>query len=137
MPVTNPPAHHGKSGLLYISTAKAGALAQLALISEWSLDMATDKVETTALGDTNKTYVQGLKDVKGSFTGFFNDQDDALFDAADSPDGVMILLYPVAGLPIYWTGPAWLDASIKGSVTTAVGVTGTFSANGAWTRQST
>lgn len=135
--MTNPPAHHGKSGLIYISTAAAGALSQLALISEYSLDMTTDKVETTALGDKNKTYVQGLKDVKGTFTGFFNSADDSLFDAADSTDGIQMLIYPVAGIPDYWQGPAWLDASIKGSVTTAVSVSGSFSANGAWSRNST
>lgn len=133
----NPPAHHGKSGLIYISTTATGSMAPLSLISEWSLDMTTDKVETTALTDKNKTYVQGLKDIKGTFTGFFDSTDDSLFDAADSADGIQMLIYPVAGIPDYWSGPAWLDASIKGSVTTAVGVSGSFSANGAWSRNGT
>ena len=47
--------------------------------------MATDKVETTSLGDANKRYVMGLKDLSGSFTAFWDRLDDVLFDCADSP----------------------------------------------------
>ena len=131
---TNPPAHHGKEGVIAISTTGAGTVAAMELIAEWSLDLATDKVETTALGSPNKTYVQGLKDVKGTFSGFFNSADDSIFEAADSPDGVKIEIWPTVLSEISFVGPAWLDVSIKGGVNSAVAVDGSFVANGAWTR---
>jgi hypothetical protein len=128
-------AHHGKNGALYMSTSGTGPLAYVGQVSEYSLDMAVDTVETTSLGSTNKTYVQGLKDIKGSFTAFWNEIDDALFDAADSPDGCQILLYPSLLQPArHFSGPAWVSASIKLGVSAAVTVDGTFMANGSWTR---
>jgi hypothetical protein len=138
MAVTNPPAHHGNKGVLYMSTSRAGAMKPVALISEWTLDMASDKVETTALGDRNKTYCQGLRDTKGSLTGFWNSLDDAMFAAAESGDGIMLGIYPSELDPAtYFVGPAWLDVNIKGGVASAVSLEGTFSANGAWTRSGT
>lgn len=131
----NPPAWHGKDGLLYMSKVRGGPLSIVALLSEWSLDMATDKVETTALSDLNKTYVQGLKDTKGTLSGFWNSLDDTMFDAAESTTGVDILIYPtIVTTTTSFKGPAWLDVSIKGGVNAAVTIEGTFTANGAWTR---
>lgn len=124
---------HGKKGLVYISTTGGGAVALIKL-SSWSLDMATDKSEVTSFGDANKTYVQGLKDLKFSFSGFWDSQDDSLFIAADSIDGVKVLLYPSAtDAGKYWSGPAWLDASISVPVNGPVAVSGSGVANGSWT----
>jgi hypothetical protein len=98
--------------------------------------MATDKVEVTAFGDTNKVYVQGLRDIKGTISGFWDSADDSLFDASESADGMKLYLYPASTAPtIYFYGPAFLDASIAVSVTGAVTVTGNFAANGAWSRK--
>ena len=59
---TNPPATwQGRHRS--ISTTKIGTVAAVALITEWTLDRTSDKVETTALGDANKTYVKA-DDVK-------------------------------------------------------------------------
>jgi len=130
----NPPATHGKDGLLYMNAARGGPLVPIALITEWSLDMATDKVESTALGDKNKTYIQGLKDLKGTLSGFWNKLDDVLFEAAESGTGVDLLIYPSTLSTLCFGGPAWLDISIKGGVAAGVTLDGSFSANGAWTR---
>jgi len=128
--------YHGKSGGVYGSTTGAGVAAPLASLSKWSLSMATDKVETTSFNDPNKTYVQGLKDVKGTFSGFWDNADDSLFDGADSADGVRLYLYPATSYQqAYFYGPAWLDASIDVDVNGAVTVTGNFVANGAWGRK--
>jgi hypothetical protein len=128
-------AHHGKNGALYMSVSGTGPLAYVGQVSEFSLDMAVDTVETSALGAKNKTYVQGLPDIKGTFTAFWNEVDDALFDAADSPDGCKIALYPSLLQPArYWAGPAWVSASLKSGISAAVTVDGTFMANGAWIR---
>jgi len=134
-PVNNP-ATHGKEGILAIKLG-AGTLTAVGNISDWSLDMATDKVETTALGDQNKRYVVGLKDLKGTFSAYWDRTDDAIFEAAESPTGCEIAIFPSATSPVAWQGPAWLDASIKGGVTSAVTIDGSFVANGAWVRTPT
>jgi len=61
---------------------------------------------------------------------------DVIFDGADSPTGCYLAFWPSATSAQGWEGPAWLDASIKGGVTSAVTIDATFVANGAWTRSS-
>lgn len=105
-------------------------------ISEYALNMAKDKVEVTSLGDANKRYVMGLKDLSGTFTAFWDRLSDVLFDASDTDAGCFIAIYPSTTSAQGWEGPAHLDASIKGGVTSAVTIDATFVANGAWTRSS-
>jgi hypothetical protein len=126
--------YHGRRGSILISTTAAGAASALLSQTEWSLDMPTDRVETTAFGDSNKTYVQGLRDISGSFSGFWNDAESKLFTAAQSSDGIRMYLYPdLTNAPSkYAYGPAWLDASVTTGVAAAVATSGTFAANGAW-----
>jgi hypothetical protein len=128
--------YHGKSGVLYMSTTGSGVATATVSISGYTADFATDKVETTSFGDPNKTYVQGLKDIKVTFTGFLDDTGLGLFTSADSTDGVKIYLYPSSASPtVYWYGPAWLDASIAVPVGGANTLSGNFVANGAWGRK--
>jgi hypothetical protein len=105
-------------------------------LSQWSLDKATDKIDVTAFGDLNKTYVQGLPDIKGSLAGWFDSADDALFDGSESSDGIKMYLYPSSLAPsIYHYGTAWLDASISVDVKGAASVSGSFVAAGSWGRK--
>jgi hypothetical protein len=128
--------YHGKKGLIYGSTSGTGAAAPYVSLSNWTLDMATDKAEVTAFGDPNKTYVQGLKDIKGTLSGFWDNTGDTLFDAADSSDGVKLYLYPSSdAISKYFYGPAWLDASVATPSGGPVSVSGNFVANGAWGRK--
>ena len=119
-----------------LSTTGTGTAATGVSLSKWSLDRSTDKVDVTAFGDTNKVYVQGLPDIKGSISGWFDDTDDALFDASDSADGCKLYLYPSTNvLTNYHYGPAWLDASIDVGADGAISIAGSFVANGAWGRK--
>lgn len=121
---------------MYISTTGTGTPIAAISLSQWSLDKATDKIDVTAFGDLNKTYVQGLPDIKGSLAGFFDSSDDALFDGSESNDGIRIYLYPSSLAPtIYHYGPAWLDASISVDVKGACTVSASFVANGSWGRK--
>jgi hypothetical protein len=134
-PVNNP-GTHGKEGIVAMKMTSGGTYVAIGNISDWSLNMATDKVETTSLGDANKRYVVGLKDLSGSFTAFWDRLTDVIFDGADSPTGCYLAFWPSATSAQAWEGPAWMDASIKGGVTSAVTIDATFVANGAWTRSS-
>lgn len=125
--------YHGKQGALYLSTSASGTASPAVGLTNWSLNLAVDRVETTEFGADNKTYVQGYKDVSGTFSGFWDSSSDVFWDAADSVDGVKLYLYPSRDADdIYWYGPAWVDASIDVSNSGAVSISGSFAANGAF-----
>lgn len=125
--------YHGKKGVVYISTSGTAAAVAAVSLSSWSLDSATDRVEVTAFGDTNKTYVQGLPDLTGELSGFWNDTSDQLYDASRSADGVKLYLYPSSDATTkYFYGPAWVDFSIEVPVDGAATISGSFAANGSW-----
>jgi len=128
--------YHGKGGAVFLATSAGGAVGLCAGLTEWSIDSTTDTVEVTSFQDTNKSYVQGLPDLKGSFSGYWDAADDRIFDAAASTDGAKMILYPAYPLVSgqYWHGVAWVDASPSANVADAVKVSGTFVAAGAWTR---
>lgn len=126
-------AYHGKKGVIYLSTTGTGNASAVVKLNEWSLDSATDKAEVTSFGDVNKTYVQGLPDIKGTFAGFFDDTETKIATAAASSDGCKLYLYPSSDAATkYKCGPAWLDASIKVSNNGACTISGSFVANGSW-----
>jgi hypothetical protein len=133
--------YHGRKGEIAIAAAISPAgspdtldYTAVASLSEWSLSFSRDKIDVTSFQDTNKTYLVGLKDCSGSFSGFFDSATIAtLFNAGDDTDGVWIKITPSTDLPtVYFQGPSWLDLTVTGSVNDAVKVSGSFSANGAW-----
>jgi len=119
-----------------MSTTGASAAVTVGSVTSWSIDSSTDTVETTSFGDVNKTYVQGLPDVSGTFEGFWDDTDSTLFSGSGSASGVNMYLYPSTdALTKYWYGPAWVSYSVNTGVGDAVAISANFVANGAWGRQ--
>ena len=126
----------GRNGVIYMSTSGSGTATTVIALTNWSIDSATDKIEVTAFGDSNKTYVQGLKDLKGTFSGFWDDTETKPFTGADSSDGVKLYLYPSSNKTTsYFYGTAWLDASMNVGVNGAVQISGSFAAASSWGRQ--
>src|SRR5262245_8307536 len=75
----------------------------IASINEWAASFATDYEEVTCFGDLNKVYVPGLKDISGTFGGFWNSAELTLFEAADAPDPGTLRLMPNANEALfYW-----------------------------------
>jgi hypothetical protein len=56
----------GRKGVVYLSTTGSGTASSVLKITKWTLNQSTAKIDVTAFGDTNMTYVQGLRDVKGT-----------------------------------------------------------------------
>jgi hypothetical protein len=89
----------------------------------------------SSFGDSNKVYVQGLKDVQGTLSGFWDSADDKLFDAAESVDGAKLYLYMSSDAPgLFFSGLAWLDDSMSVGVNGAVTMNSSFVAAGSWSR---
>ena len=124
---------HGKDGAIYINGPK-GSGTKVAVKSEWTLNLARDYVDATVFGDTNKTYLVGLKDISGTYAGFFDNSGDLLVNAS-SDDIVQLYLYSDDGVSpvLVASGPSLIDGSISASNADAVRMTGNFRAAGPWT----
>lgn len=123
----------GRKGVIYMSTTGSGTATNVIKMNKWTINRTTDKLETTAFGDANKTYVQGLPDLKGTFSGFWDDTESKPFTGASSSSGVLLYLYPSSDIPTkFWSGPAWVDLSMDTGVAQAVTISASFAANGSW-----
>lgn len=121
---------HGKNGSIWLAST-GGAKTKVAVKNEWTLSLSRDYVDATVFGDVNKTYLVGLKDISGSFSGILDTSGDLLVNATDS-DAMQIYLYADDSTEVAH-GPGFIDSSITASNTDAVRVSGNFRASGAWT----
>ncbi len=118
--------YHGKQGVVRLN-------GTILVQATWSLDKSTDRVDVTSFGDANKAYVQGLPDVKGAISGFWDNTDTTLLAATEAAGAATLSLYPsslVAGA--YHYGPAFIDYKMSVDVKGAVKVDGSFVASGSW-----
>ncbi len=124
---------HGRNGRLYVGVANGTAAPSLvAYVNSFTFDSATDKVDATAFGDNNKTYLTGLADDKGSFAGMSDIAGDSLYTA--SRDGVArkFYFYPdfVNAVGTYFFGSAFWDLSSNFAVNDGGKVSGNWVAAG-------
>jgi hypothetical protein len=128
---------HGKNGAIYIGGPK-GTGAKVTTKTEWTLNLGRDYVDATVFGDVNKTYLVGLRDIQGQFSGLLDTSGDVMVNATSS-DALSIYLYAddttlnVTGAPILIAfGPGLIDASITAANNDAIKASGNFRAAGAW-----
>lgn len=126
--------HSGRTGVVYVAIESSTGVATLCIsLNAWKIDRKTDKYEVTAFSDTNKTYVQGLADVQGTLSGFWNDAETKPFAGAASTNGVKLYLYPDSTAPTkYAYGIAWMDVSIETPVSGPVTISANFAAANSW-----
>lgn len=132
MPANSGTKLHGKNGAIYIGGPK-GTGIKVATKSEWTLSLGRDYVDATTFGDTNRTYLVGLRDVSGTFAGLMDVSGDLLVNATTS-DIVQLYLYADDGASpiLVGSGPALVDAQINASNADAIRMSGNFRAAGNW-----
>lgn len=118
---------HGKDGAIYVDGVKVAAKA------EWTLSLARDTVEATSFGDTNKTYLVGLRDISGTYAGFLDNSGDTMLTAAGEDAKLIELYSDDTNNILVASGSGFIDATINASVSDAVRINGNFRANGPWT----
>jgi hypothetical protein len=128
---------HGKNGAIYFGGPVSGGGTKVTTKTEWTLNLNRDYVDATVFGDTNKTYLVGLRDIQGTFAGLLDTSGDYQV-AATLSDAVNIYLYGDDGtnggtVLLIASGPGLIDAAITASNTDAIKTTGNFRASGAWT----
>jgi len=99
-------------------------------LNAWTADFKTEYEDVTCFGDVNRVYIPGMKDAGGTLGGFFNSVELALFEAAEQDTPGLLKLVPSSTEPlVFWTGPAYMDASIDASLS-APKLSGTWKAAG-------
>ena len=123
---------HGKNGAIYVNGPK-GTGTKVATKSQWDLSMSRDYVDVTTFGDTNKTYVAGLRDTTGTFNGLLDVSGDLMVNNT-AVDNVPLYLYADDGASpiLIASGLALIDSSITTSNTDAIRVSGNFRAAANW-----
>jgi hypothetical protein len=112
--------------------------SMMAFLSDWSISFSTNKVDVTAMGDKNLTYVAGLPDSSGDFSGFMDDESAQTYVAATDGMPRKFYLYPNSTEQTeYFYGTILPDYSVSGSVTSAVTLKSSWNAAGPIKRVST
>lgn len=126
---------HGSTGQVMMDPTGGATVVAVGDLNAWTLDMARDQADVTAFADTNKQYVLGLPDVKGTYGGWWNSASSpALFEVAQGSIAVMLNLIPSTTEPTYFfEGLAYLDASIDVGMDGGISISGNFVAAGNWT----
>ena len=126
----------GRYGEVLYDPAGGATPTAIASINKFTLSLKTEKLDVTCFQDENRVYIPSMKDVSGTFGGFYNSEDLTLFEAADAPTPGMLKLVPNTTEPtFFWQGLAYLDADVEVDVQAAPTISGTFSAAGPWTRE--
>jgi len=119
----------GRNGQVLWDPAGTTAVEILSL-NAWTADFKTEYEDVTCFGDVNRVYIPGMKDAGGTLSGFFNSAELALFEAAEQDTPGLLKLVPSSTeASFFWTGPAYMDASIDASLS-APKVSGTWKAAG-------
>jgi hypothetical protein len=123
--------YSGAQGLIYLSSSGSGTPVLAGGFRAFTLDNSRDDIDTTEFGASNKTSVLGFPSSRGTFEGFWATDDTTLRDAANSPDGTNIAVYPSRNaMARYFGGPAWVDFSLRTAVDAAVTITGNWRSRG-------
>lgn len=124
---------HGKNGAIYLGGA-IGTGTKVAEKTEWSVQLNRDYVDATVFGDTNKTYLAGLRNFQGNYAGLLNTAGDDMLDASAQDEQLIYLYADDSGSPVLVAhGSGFIDANVTCSNTDAVRITGEFRAQGNWT----
>lgn len=120
---------HGRNGRVYIGIASGAEASPLPFVATWSINFATDKAEVTAMGDSNKTYVAGLPDASGEFSGFYDDATNQTYTAAVDGVARKFYLYPdQTATTKYFFGTVLPDFSVNGGVGDSVQISASWNA---------
>lgn len=129
---------HGYGGAIYIGGAVGSGGIRVAAKTEWSLSRDRDYVDATVFGDTNKTYLAGLPNLQGTFSGFLDTSGDLMLNSATS-EATELYLYAddgtIAGhaAVLVAHGPSLISANVNVTNTDGARISGEFRAQGAWT----
>jgi hypothetical protein len=103
-------------------------------VDSWKLSLKTAYIDVTCFQDTNLVYVQGLRDISGTITGYWNSSSYVLVTATGSAVAGYLELTPNTNESTYkFGGLAYMDADIDVQMKGAPKLSASFKAAGPWT----
>jgi len=129
---------HGYKGSISMDDTGAtppGTYTPVASMKQWTIDFTRDRQDTTCFLDPNKTYVQGLADIKGTLAGLWEAAASRpLLDVMMGDAAVGLKLVPSElDATAFFSGLAYLDGSMDVAVDGAITIAGSWAAAGPWT----
>jgi hypothetical protein len=110
----------GRKARVYMGTLTSDQASPVAYMASYSLNAQVEKLDVTSFGENNKTYVTGLPDSQGEFSGFADDASAQTYTAAVDGLARKFYLYPSTDAPTsYFFGTILPDYSISGGVSEA------------------
>ena len=121
---------HGRNAQVYIGVTSGAAASPVTFQASWSISMVVDKQDVTAFGDSNKTYVAGLPDASGDFSGFMDNSTSQTYIAATDGLARNFYLYEdaVNDPNVYWFGTILPDFAADGAIAGPVNFKSTWNA---------
>lgn len=126
--------YHGRNAVIELGAGTPPVV--VCSFNTWTISFGRELVDVSTFCDSNRVQIPGLKNVEGSFDGFFVREDfPLLWTLSDANTSSLIRITPTTIQPgVYFEGPAWISLSAVGGTTTgAVTVSVSFSADGDWT----
>lgn len=122
---------HGRNAAIYMGVTTAALPSPVTFQAAWTVNMTVAKSDVTAFGDGNMTYVSGLPDSSGDFSGFLDDATSQTYIAATDGLPRSFYLYPnISAQPnLYWFGAILPDLAADGAVGGPVHFKSTWSAS--------
>jgi hypothetical protein len=126
----------GRNAVIYLGATTSAAASPLTYQNSWSISFTSDKIDVTSFGDSTKTYVVGIADATGEFSGFYDDASAQTYTAAIDGLSRKFYLYPNSNLTTqYFWGTVFADMNINATVAGAVEVSATWNAATPITKQ--
>jgi hypothetical protein len=120
----------GRNGEVSWDPTGGATTVPILSLNAFTAEFKTEFEDVSCYGDVNRVWLPGMKDSSGSLSGFFNSEELALFEAAEQDTPGTLKLVPSTTEPlVFWTGPAYMDASIDSSLS-APKLSGTWKAAG-------
>jgi len=125
---------HGSHGQMLMDPAGGSSPVVVASLNKWDLDMTKEHVKVTSFNDANQVYVDGLPDIKGTYSGWYDPVDGlVLFGAVFGTAKPTLRLLPTSlDATKKFEGRGLLDSHISVDANGAVAVSGAFVAAGSW-----
>lgn len=119
----------GRNGQLKVdqSVGANGSASTVANLTTFDIQQTRDRTEVTSFGDSTKTFIAGLADASGSFSGFW-DSAGGLQKVADGVARAFYLYPTTTDTTKYWFGTATFDITVSTSVGGAVEASGSWAA---------
>ena len=118
-----------RNAVIYLGATPAAEASLLTFQNKYTLNLTFDRIDVTAFGDENKTYVGGIADASGDLAGWLDDASVQTYTAAVDGQARKFYLYPnSASVGRYFFGTVLADLTIDGTVDGAATVASTWSA---------